>query len=277
MSQLNFLFWNLNKKNLIEEVSNIVSKHDIDVLILAEIGINQNELLLELQKGDAFFSMNHPISQCTKIQIFTRFDYKFIVPIEEGRDNRYTIRRLQLPTFEAINIVGVHLPDKGNHNSESQSENVTIFSKKLNDFEEKESNDKTIVIGDFNMNPFEKSMVKANGFNAVMSSKIANEKSRIVQGETYKFFYNPMWSLYGDIKNNVAGSYHYKNAELVNYQWNIFDQVLIRPSLIPNFVKDSVRFLDNDGAKSLLTKKGYPNKKYSDHLPLIFTLKLNSL
>jgi hypothetical protein len=48
--------------------------------------------------------------------------------------------------------------------------------------------------------------------------------------------------------------------------------------LIANFVKESITILDSDGAKSLITEKGYPDKKhYSDHLPLFFTLKLNEL
>jgi hypothetical protein len=48
--------------------------------------------------------------------------------------------------------------------------------------------------------------------------------------------------------------------------------------LITNFVKESIIILDNDGSKSLISKKGYPDKKhYSDHLPLFFTLKLNEL
>ncbi len=274
MRKLNFLFWNLNKKNIINEVINIVVHYNIDVIILAESEISPSELLLNLNKTDVLFSANHPLSQCQKIQIYSKFDYSFISPHEE--DSRATIRKLELPLFEAINIVAVHLPDKSKHTDESQSENVSLFVDKISRFE-KENTDRTIIVGDFNMNPFEKGMVKANGFNAVMSSQLSQNEKRTVQGREYKYFYNPMWSLYGDVKNNVAGSYYYNHSELVTFQWNIFDQVLIRPSLIPNFIKESIVFLDSDGEKSLLTKNGLPNKRYSDHLPLFFTIKLNEL
>ena len=275
MRKLNFLFWNLNSKNLKEEVHNIVLHHDIDVVILAESGIDQSDLLMTFNKKSVSFSANHPLSNCDKVQIFSKFDYHFIRPIEE--DNRISVRRLELPLFENINIVALHLPDKSHQNDESQAENVSLLAQKIKRFED-EFDDKTIVIGDFNMNPFERGMIKANGFNAVMSSRLVEKEKRKVNQEEYKFFYNPMWSLYGDVKNNVAGSYYYQNSELVTYPWNIFDQLLIRPSLVPNFVKDSITFLDNDGKKSLLTRNGIPNKaKYSDHLPLIFTLKLNEL
>lgn len=275
MRKLNFLFWNLNGKNLKEEVVNIVLHHDIDILILAENGIEQKDLLSALNKKNPLFSDNDPLSNCDKVQIFSKFDYHFIRPIEE--DRRMSVRRLKLPKFEHINIAALHLFDKIHNDTESQSENASLLAQKIEGFE-RDYDDKTIVVGDFNMNPFEKGMVKANGFNAVMSSKLAKKNTRVVNKETYKFFYNPMWSLYGDVKNNVAGSYYYQNSELVTYPWNIFDQLLIRPSLIPNFVKDSIVLLDNDGKKSLLTRNCIPNKtKYSDHLPLIFTLKLNEL
>ncbi|AUD07460.1 hypothetical protein CWM47_24360 [Spirosoma pollinicola] len=58
------------------------------------------------------------------------------------------------------------------------------------------------------------------------------------------------------------------------YEWNLFDQVLIRPSLVTNFVKNSLEIIKTDGVSSLVTKRNLPNQKtYSDHLPLFFTLK----
>lgn len=277
MQRLNFLFWNLNGKNLVNEIGNIAAIHGVDILILAECkGLSDSELLLKLNEKETRYSANNPNSTCEKIKIFTRFNYDLIPPKKEGE--RYTMRRLVLPQVEPLSIVAWHLPYKGNHNPESQNEMASIYATKIKDFE-KEYDDKTIVIGDFNMNPFEIGMIKANGFNAIMSSAIAKKREeRTVLGESYKFFYNPMWSLYGDVKNTVSGSYYYSRAEYVNYLWNVFDQVLIRPSLIANFVKESIIILDNDGIKSLLTKTGYPDREdYSDHLPLFFTIKLNEL
>ena len=277
MRELNFLFWNVNRKNLVTEISNIALKHNIDIIILAEcVKVNSSELLSTLNNQDVLFSPNHPDSVCEKIKIYSKFDSTFIAPHEENA--RMTIRKLELPLFETINIVAVHLPDKSSYSSNSQSINAALEADNIKHFEMSDNNtDKTIIVGDFNMNPFEEGMINANGFHAVMSSEVAKNEKRMVHGIEYKFFYNPMWSLYGDVGNNISGSYYYSKAEFVNYRWNVFDQVLIRPSLIANFVKESVVFLDNDGHKSLLTKNGLPNKIYSDHLPLFFTIKLNEL
>jgi Endonuclease/Exonuclease/phosphatase family len=275
MQKINFLFWNLNRKNLSDEISAIAHENEVHVLVLAEANnVSESDLLTKLNQKQTVYFSNHPLSNCDKIKIFTRFDYIFISPKIESQ--RYSMRLLELPQVESLNIIGLHFRDKSHNSDTNQSELASDFAHEINEIEKK-FGDKTIIIGDFNMNPFEVGMIKAKGFNATMSSVIAQDGSCQANGKEYKYFYNPMWSLYGDVKNQVAGSYFYSNSELVNYRWNVFDQVLIRPNLVSNFVKESLVFLHKAGKKSLLTKKGYPNKTYSDHLPLFFTLKLNEL
>jgi exonuclease III len=271
---MNILFWNLNKKNLKENIFNIVQTHDIDIIILAETNFRLNELLLELNKNVVSFFPSHPLSRCEKIEIYTKFHYDFIKPVFES--NRLTMRELNLPDKIKILLTGIHFIDKGNSSNDSQYEMASIIMSDIESAEENAGNDFNIIVGDFNMNPFEKGIIKANGFNATMSASIAKSRSRIIQEQQYKYLYNPMWSLYGDLHNEPVGSYFYKHAELINYQWNIFDQVLIRPDLIDNFEKGSLKILTDDGISSLVTDVGLPNSKdFSDHLPIIFTINLN--
>ena len=55
--------------------------------------------------------------------------------------------------------------------------------------------------------------------------------------------------------------------------WNMFDQVLIRPSLLDQFA--GVRILTKVGVQSLSNKSGRPDKSLgSDHYPIIFSLKI---
>ena len=106
-------------------------------------------------------------------------------------------------------------------------------------FEDRAGHQRTVVFGDFNMNPFETAMVSSTGLNAVMSRRIAARVSRKVLGRDYRFFYNPMWEHFGDAKSDTAGSYHYDNSEHVNYFGNVFDQVLVRPELAVGFGRQS--------------------------------------
>jgi hypothetical protein len=133
---------------------------------------------------------------------------------------------------------------------------------------------RTIVVGDFNMNPFSRPMISASGFNAVSSKYIAQNIKRKVKSKDYMYFYNPMWNLFGDLYKKHAGTYYYNISKPINYQWHIFDQVIIRPELIDNFIMDHLKILDSDGSVSLVDQQGKPDTNItSDHLPIVFSLK----
>jgi exonuclease III len=273
MQALNFLFWNTNRKPLIKEIANIAKHNNIDVILLAEHNLNDVDLLLELNSEQSEYEFQNPVFQSDKFKVFTKFSFHFIVPIEQ--EDRFICFKIKQPIGEELLIILIHLPDKRNNQPESIRSYAGRMARRIREIELEQNLNNTIVVGDFNMNPSDIGMVDAESFHAIMDSEVAKKESRIVSKEKYDYFYNPMWSLHGDVGNNVSGSYFYKNAELVNYHWNVFDQVLLRPSLIDNFEKDSLKLLDSDGEKSLLKKGGLPNEKYSDHLPLIFTLNLN--
>ncbi|MBI3681518.1 MAG: hypothetical protein HY235_14125 [Acidobacteria bacterium] len=106
-----------------------------------------------------------------------------------------------------------------------------------------------------------------------MTRTQAARGSRVVQGETYPFFYNPMWSHFGDLLAEPAGTYYYERAEYVSYGWQMFDQVLMRPELARRFGPSQIEIIRNIGDISLVKETGIPNEKVgSDHLPLWFAL-----
>lgn len=130
-----------------------------------------------------------------------------------------------------------------------------------------------MLVGDLNMNPFERGLVSSVGLNAVMSRRIAARATRTVQDRSYPLFYNPMWGKFGDLESDTAGSYFYDNAQHVNYFWHIFDQVLLRPELAKRFNSDRLSVVKSVGARSLVRPNGRPDSTlYSDHLPIVFEL-----
>jgi len=135
--------------------------------------------------------------------------------------------------------------------------------------EKKAGHFRTVVIGDLNMNPFEDGMVGSEGLHAVMVRAIANRRDRIVAGERRPFFYNPMWSYFGDDSEGPPGTYYRSFAKPINYHWNMFDQVLLRPDLLEAYDRGDVRILTRAGDTSLLTAAGTPLKSISDHLPIL--------
>ena len=148
-----------------------------------------------------------------------------------------------------------------------------FLARYINNEEQIIGHKRTILLGDLNVNPFENGVVGTGGLHAVLSRGVASKGSRTVQGVSHEFFYNPMWSCFGDRREGPPGTYYYDRAEAVNYFWNIYDQVLLRPELLDGFDIDSLRILTTAGETSLLNSSGRPDKtNASDHLPVVFSL-----
>jgi hypothetical protein len=96
--------------------------------------------------------------------------------------------------------------------------------------------------------------------------------------EPYAFFYNPMWTLYGNRgpDDNAAppGTYYYESEEPGELFWYMLDQVVIRPALIDRFPLDRLRILRRAGGQELLRNHVPDRKRASDHLPLLFEVDL---
>lgn len=256
-----------------QNVVDVAITHNIDILILAECVIPPDVLLLDLNKHSRpLYDYARSIG-CEKIEIFTKFHRRFLEPIYET--HRLTIRSLNLPGTDPINVAAVHLPSKLHQSAESQSAASVELSHIIKEVEVTSGHTRTLLVGDLNMDPFEAGVISANGLHAVSSRKIAKRESRTVQGRDFPFFYNPMWNLLGDARTSSPGSYYYSNAEYVTRFWHMFDQVLIRPSLIDVFDITELKILTAAGSDLLLTDAGIPNNRLtSDHLPLIFELSL---
>lgn len=87
----------------------------------------------------------------------------------------------------------------------------------------------------------------------------------------YDFYYNPMWSLFGDRTPGPAGTV-YDRSNQGPYGWSMFDQILLHHSVVGWL--DRVEILTRAGDLSLDDSMGRPNaKEASDHFPLFVTLK----
>jgi len=118
-------------------------------------------------------------------------------------------------------------------------------------------------------------VVGAAGLNATMVRRRALKESRTVQQRTYRYFFNPMWRLFGDGEDSAPGTYHDDSHAHVAYFGNMFDQVLVRPGLESKLAKQSIEIVDTIEGIALLTEDGVPNPRVgSDHLPLIFEMGL---
>ena len=300
---LTFLFWNMGGERKRDSpkhqagenarvarlkaiAESLTRQHNVDVLMVTECPIAPLKLLAELNKSNRTlkgrqFREPDPRSFCDDILIFPRFSSSFLLLREESP--RFTCRILRLPERDEIILCVAHWPSKLHRSDESQTLAATVYSSRIRRIEKKARHDRTIVVGDLNLNPFDAGMVGAEGLNASMSRHVALKETRGVDGEDYPFFYNPMWSHFGDSTHEThppgssehepPGTCYYKPAESRWYYWNMFDQVLLRPALLPFFRNRDLLIVVGDGTHSLLTKEGIPDREsFSDHLPILFRL-----
>lgn len=242
------------------------------MVIIDENGANEFELLRSLRSTGIDYKYISKLG-CDRFDVFVRFPEAYITtPFEE---NRLSIRHIQIPQKESFLLAIVHLPSKLNSSSDSQAMACQNYVESIAAMERTVRHQRTVLIGDFNMNPFESGIISASAFNATMSRQIAKQGRRIVSARQYPYFYNPMWNLMGDFANGPPGTHYNRRGELVELQWNMYDQVMLRPELLPYLDSSSVQILTTDGIVSFLSKNGTPDaKNLSDHLPLLFSLSI---
>ena len=266
-----FLFWNVGRRPLANLVADLAESHAIDVIILAECEVEAAVMLQTLNRNPSA-GFHLPVGLSRQISIYTRFAREFLQPVFESE--RISIRRLILPARSPVLLVAVHLPSKLHHSEESQKFECVELIRNIELAENAAGHQRTILVGDFNMNPFEAGLVSAAGLNSVMSRNIASRGTRTVAGREYRFFYNPMWRHFGDAQDHTAGSYYYDASQHVNYYWNLFDQVLLRPDLAERFDASRLTILRSVGPVSLVRADGRPDPiAGSDHLPLVFAVE----
>lgn len=268
-----FMFWNLNLQPLHKVLARLLEAKSVNVLILAESPYEPSELVQYVRDISGLTYHFAESFGCRRVHIFTTFPDEVFSPRHEK--NTFTIRTLSLPDKVPVILAATHFPSKLHWGPESQSVECQRLGEWIRRVEDEQGHKNTVLVGDLNMNPFEDGVVGAAGLHGVMSRSVAKAGSRQVQEEMYPYFYNPMWSLYGDSSPGPPGTYFHRDGQQIVYFWNMFDQVLVRPALLPRFDNNHLEVVTTDGSTSFLSANGRPDPSVaSDHLPILFQLAL---
>lgn len=264
------LFWNVGERDAASAIAALCREHDVDVLILAEASMRMVELMRHLNRGDGapFWEFN-PVP--SRVRLVTRYPSSCLQQVFD--DGQVSIRNLRPPIGAEVLIVAAHLPSKLHSDDQDQYYRIRRLRTDIEAAETRVGHRNSIVIGDLNLNPFEDAMVAADGLHGMMDKQVAQRAARTVQGRHWDFFYNPMWSRLGDESRGPPGTYYYARGGLVSYFWNTFDQVLLRPSLLPYYDEDSLAIISRVGGREILAP-GRAGGSSPDHLPLVVKLSI---
>lgn len=262
---LNFLFWNVRGRDATAHITALIDEHAVDVVVLAEPPRSP-----QLRSRAGFHVPSTADDRCLVAVRRARCELR---PLESY--SHYTFYRLDGATHPSLTLVAVHAPSKLFYSAADQLAFACDLRLDLGAVERRQQHQRTVVVGDFNMDPFEPAMVGTTGLHAVLGRDIAERGARTVAGRRHDFFFNPMWSLMG--RPALPGSYFYRGARPIEYFWHTFDQVLLRPALLPAWTDGDARIISTTTLGSLLTAKRRPDgERLSDHLPLLFRLRVRT-
>lgn len=252
-----------HNKNINRVLCELICENGISIVILAEYSAKIAELAIMLEMQG--ISIKHYDSCCSRITLLGTID-----DVELRSDSEHA-------TIQIINskdiLCCVHLNSKLHSTHEGYRE--ILIDGIIQDIQAVEKDigtENSIIVGDFNINPYDSSCIDSRYFHGIPVLAEAERKTRIVAGKEYAMFYNPMWNLLGDY-TMPYGTYYCNTGGTQNTYWNIFDQVILRPVLKERFVKESLKILTETATQYLLDRNGHPNKSISDHLPIMFEIK----
>jgi hypothetical protein len=226
---LGVLFWNLRRRPLEQAVATLAHAHGAEVVVLAEA--KGREYLIQralpnatrADVGPRYFLVATPP---TRLAVYCRLPRHCVQPV--AQTGGLSICRIIPSVGRDILLVGAHLASKAWRTSEDQAFACPVRAA-IEREEQRAGHQRTVIVGDLNMDPFEPGLVGAGGLHAMSTRHVAARGSRTVDGRDYPMFYNPMWSLLGDRADGPPGTYYYAAGGHVRYFWHMFDQVLVRP------------------------------------------------
>lgn len=270
---VDFLYWNIHARQAAElkpAVGAHIAREAPSILILSEVPPHLFDALPGLitqAVGTPMVAAGTP--NPTRNLVIVRQDAGLQVHGYRGaHGGRVGFYKVRDDAFELL-LVTVHLKD-ALHNSEmARYSYAQGVSRTICEVEQDVGHRRTIVIGDFNMNPFDVGMTAADGFNAVSDRTIARGTSRGMHGVQYPFFYNPSWRLLGD-EPHPAGSYCWGTNDGTRDYWHLLDQVLIRSDILSTHHLS----LAISSEETIRTRNGRPHEAMaSDHFPLRIGLR----
>lgn len=266
---MNILFWNINNKDsVVDLIISAVEDEDVDLFIIAEANENiVQDLTYKLEIKNF-----KPIDVTSeRFVVFSKIEGKYLNVLKTKK--YYGVLEFIETDREKTLIFFVHLPSQLHQSEKNISFECVNLSNFINYWEKKSETERNLVIGDFNLNPYDDGLIAANGLNAIGDKNKIADKKRKVNENNYKYFYNPMWNFFGD-NSTPYGTYYHKASKMLTPFWHLFDQVLLRYEFVQYYKNYEVDIITKVENESLInTKNRIDAKVYSDHLPIIIRLE----
>ncbi len=246
-------------------------ENQADVVALAEAEQLDIKYLLSALKQQGHYWKLVEICSNRGIRLIAKKEVAISAHMEEKRFSSYTMQVGK----DMYLLHVVHLPSPTKLEENARSDKAVNFSRVLRKMEEGlygKDECKSLVVGDFNLQPYSRGISGVYGFNATMSASKAKKRTRKVDGELKYFYFNPMWKLMGDNRLVQGTYYSSQDQQGKSIFWYCFDQLLLRPFFIEKFNWDYFGIVERTESYSFIKNGIIDKRQYSDHLPLRFEI-----
>lgn len=246
-------------------------ENNIDVVALVEVGQLEIKNLLDSLKLQGCQWKTVEVCPKEDIRLLAKKEVSISVHQEENRYSSYKI----FIGEEIYLLHVVHLPSPTKLEESARYDKALTISRLLRKIEKNlYGNDeyKSMIVGDFNLQPYSRGVAGVYGFNATMSASKAMKKSRKVDGELKYFYFNPIWKLMGDNRIVQGTYYNSSDQQGKSIYWYSFDQLLIRPFFIEKFNWDYFDIVEKTKSYQFIRNEIIDKRNYSDYLPLKFEI-----
>ena len=252
-------------------LSQVILENNIDIVALAESeNLDIRSLINELKLQGQNWKLIE-ICPISDIRLLAKQTLRISVHQEEKRFSAYKV--LDGEEMYLLNVV--HLSSAMHLEEEARNARAISISQVLRKVEESvfvNSEYKSIIVGDFNLQPYSQGISGVYGFNATMSIPKAKKILRTVDGEPKYFYFNPTWKLMGDNKNAQGTYYNNSDQQERSIFWYSFDEILIRPYFIDKFNWEYFGIIEKTKMHKLVSSEIINKNDYSDHLPIKFEI-----
>lgn len=275
-------------KNLASAISELHDPIGPDLLGICEVQSEKvmKDILDELPHGNEYAIVHHDSPDIRMIDV--GFIYRKSVlsapqAIAYNIRKRYPTRDILVVTFQVTNgsifhVIGNHWPSRSSGQYESEPYRIMVAENcawLVNQFYQKDANTNILIMGDFNDEPFNRSIQEylfAIRNRARVQARKNSAKSR-------PYLYNLSWLL---MDETTPGTYYYSKNPAV---WNMLDQIMVSKGILVGnngleVEERSIKIFRPKRLKEGSKPKPYRKRKnkwvkgFSDHFPVTVLIKI---
>lgn len=289
-----FLTWNLQNKNtdLRQQVlGELVREHSIDVVVLQEA---YGEAVPAELARHGYREINYPLlASPGGVRIFIDELTIWQFDVRRSQDHFKKLVFVELSRLrgrDRFTVAAVHLHSKAGNTERQQLWKNYGLLQQLAQWETEFASQRTVLVGDFNANPYEVNLRDPNLLRAQEDRQLIRllQQRQRAADEAVKpdFWYNPMWNLLGDFDPAApAGSRptgtHFRYTDDETPMWSLLDGFLVRPALMDAVLHPESAIISRTASTQFLKPTiigrgdNLIREDLPDHLPIIFALHLD--